>query len=230
MRYRNVVGFEGYYKVSDCGKVLSNYRGITLKPKIDKDGYHEYCLTLDGSRYYRRGHRLVAEAFIPNNLELEVVNHINSDKADNRVCNLEWCTVLHNNMHAIKHNNKLKTLSSYSKKDLEGVIEFYKDNDFSINQVITQLNLPCSHEDLRRLLRGESFKSLLGLESSVIKVNDYTKAFDILKLKYLDNLSNKEICKATGKLESYVSRVVNRKRLPQVYDEFMEEHFGNPNN
>ena len=50
-------------------------------------------------------HRLVAEAFIPNLNQLPVINHIDGDKTNNKVDNLEWCTYKHNTMEAIRLGN-----------------------------------------------------------------------------------------------------------------------------
>lgn len=109
--WRDVVGFEGLYLVSSRGEIKSverrksnnggtqfvNERVRVLTP--DKDGYLKVCLSKNGRHYVKSVHRLVAEAFIPNPYDLPVINHINEDKQDNRVENLEWCTVQYNTMH-----------------------------------------------------------------------------------------------------------------------------------
>lgn len=107
------------YQASNMGRVrkLEHYvdmpnGGQTLKPmkiisfKLDKDGYKEYRLTLNGKRKHRRGHRLVALTFIPNPNNLPVINHINGIRDDNRVINLEWCTPSHNTKWAYVLGNK----------------------------------------------------------------------------------------------------------------------------
>lgn len=109
--WKDVVGFEGLYLVNNQGEVKSvermkqnnkgtqfvNERILVLTP--DKDGYLRVCLSKNGRSYVKAVHRLVAEAFIPNPYGLPVVNHINEDKKDNRVENLEWCTVQYNTMY-----------------------------------------------------------------------------------------------------------------------------------
>lgn len=91
--------FPDYY-VSKSGEVYSNKSNKILKPKKDKDGYCEYALTLpDKSVKYVRGHRLIADTFIPNPLNKRTVNHKNGIKDDNRVSNLEWATYSENNKH-----------------------------------------------------------------------------------------------------------------------------------
>ena len=225
MIWKDVVGFEGLYLISDKGDVKSLRRNIILKPKIDKDGYHEYCLCINDKRKYKRVHRLVAEAYIDNPNRLPVVNHKNSIKSCNEVSNLEWCTILHNNMHYILNKDDSRnTLSSKTREELLSIIDYYLSNDFSIQSVIDNLSLDCSHEDLRRLLKKQSFQSLNLIEYDVIKKDDYTLAKDILYSFYICNKSQSYIVNEFKVLASYVSRIVNRKRLPEIYDQFFLEY------
>lgn len=92
-----VVGYEGKYEVSNLGRLRSlNYRmqkGVlkVLKTPPDADGYSRVNLSLRGKCTNHSVHRIVAEALLENPLKLPEVNHINENKSDNRVQNLEWC-------------------------------------------------------------------------------------------------------------------------------------------
>ncbi|CAB5212347.1 HNH nuclease [uncultured Caudovirales phage] len=86
--------FDPNYIVYSDGRIYSVRRGIFLKTSIVR-GYKK--LDLYGKAHSI--HRLVAQAFIPNPNNLPKINHINGDKTDNRVENLEWCTVRHNTNH-----------------------------------------------------------------------------------------------------------------------------------
>lgn len=97
-----IPGFEGYSIFSD-GTVVGKFKR-PLKPHKDRDGYLVVSLLRDGNISKRFVHRLVAQAFIPNPEAKPTVNHINGDKADNRVENLEWATQGENNSHAYKTN------------------------------------------------------------------------------------------------------------------------------
>lgn len=95
-----VNGFEGIYKVNRRGDVrnVKDGRSRPLKKKHNRfTGYDFYDLYRDGKTTTRTVHRVVAEAFIPNPDGLPCVNHIDEDKANNNVENLEWCTVAYNN-------------------------------------------------------------------------------------------------------------------------------------
>ena len=108
--WKNVVGYEGLYQVSSLGRVKSLER---LVKNNNKGGFRlikEKVLSLcsSGRQYYYVSllknsspkkvyvHRLVAEAFLPNPENKPCIDHLNTDKFDNRVENLKWCTCKEN--------------------------------------------------------------------------------------------------------------------------------------
>lgn len=97
MIWRDVVGFEGRYEVSDEGSVRNAQTGRMLKPQRCTNRYLALCL---GRKNRRLVHRLVAEAFIPNPDRKPHTNHKNGKRADNRAENLEWVTCSENHVHA----------------------------------------------------------------------------------------------------------------------------------
>lgn len=99
MRWALIPGYAGRYEVSDSGEVRNLERNKRLKPHNTGNGYQQVVLQMNGARSYMSIHRLVASAFIPNPEGLPQVNHKNGDKADNRVANLEWCTMSENIRH-----------------------------------------------------------------------------------------------------------------------------------
>ena len=98
---KDLPDYEGY-AVSELGQVYSHKTNQFLKPSFNLKGYPQVCLTLDGRRKKKtvKIHRLVAEMFIPNPNQLPQVNHIDGDKTNNRVENLEWCDNSYNQIHA----------------------------------------------------------------------------------------------------------------------------------
>lgn len=97
--YKDIPGYEGYYQVSNLGNVKSIRSNKVIKPTPHTKGYLKAQLCVNGKRKMLYIHRLVAELFIPNELGLEQVNHINRDKHDNRVENLEWVSCQDNIIH-----------------------------------------------------------------------------------------------------------------------------------
>ena len=94
--WKDILGFDGQYMVSNLGRVKNNKTKHILKPHIQNKGYLFLSLPQDKKHKTAYIHRLVASAFIPNPDNLPQVNHINEIKTDNRVENLEYCTNSYN--------------------------------------------------------------------------------------------------------------------------------------
>lgn len=108
--WKDIVGYENKYQVSNLGRIktiphyVSNHTGqILLKEHISK-GYKTkkgyLCIELKGKSL--RVHRLVATAFLPKVKGKNQVNHIDGNKQNNRIDNLEWCDNRENQKHAYK--------------------------------------------------------------------------------------------------------------------------------
>ncbi len=109
--WKDIKGYEGYYKISDLGRVKrlerKRYdRNQILKERIvktiyPKNGWYPY-LSLCKKGIYKNYtiHRLIAEAFLPNPDNLPCINHKDGNKQNNSISNLEWCDYSHNNREA----------------------------------------------------------------------------------------------------------------------------------
>lgn len=111
--WRDVVEWEGIYQVSDAGEVRSfsrtvyrkdgksqTFRGKAMRPTLNSKGYYSVRLSSPDRRRVVPIHRLVALAFIPNPRLVREVNHIDANKRNNRVSNLEWVDSAENKRHA----------------------------------------------------------------------------------------------------------------------------------
>lgn len=124
--WKDIKGYEGYYQVSNLGRVKSlntrlkyryGYRtrkGRILKPSISHKGYFKITLSKNNKSRNATIHRTVAQAFIPNPENKPCTNHKNGIKTDNRVENLEWCTISENTQHA--YDTGLKVTSEKLKE------------------------------------------------------------------------------------------------------------------
>ena len=114
--WKDIKDYEGYYQVSNLGNIRSlKFNKITpLKPykNVARHGYLEVYLRLPGSKKTFKVHRLVAQAFIENPDNLPQVNHIDENKENNCVTNLEWC----NNDYNIHYGTALKRMGIAHRK------------------------------------------------------------------------------------------------------------------
>jgi len=92
------------YSITKKGEVYSHYRNRNMTPKLKNTGYLVVNLRKNNKPYQKRIHRLVAGAYLPNPNNYKVVNHIDGNKRNNKLENLEWCTNSDNINHAIKTN------------------------------------------------------------------------------------------------------------------------------
>lgn len=97
--WKNIEGYEGYYKISNLGKVNSLRNKKILKPYLS-DGYYRVTLCVNGNRKIYKIHRLVAKSFVLNTHNKLHVNHMDGNKINNNIDNLEWCTNHENRIHA----------------------------------------------------------------------------------------------------------------------------------
>jgi hypothetical protein len=127
--WKDITDYEGYFQVSNFGNFRSLdriikykqngirlYPGKLLKVEICLDGYRRIVLMKEAIKTRYMCHRLVAQMFIPNPDSKPFVNHLNGNKSDNRVCNLEWCTQSENELHSVNFLGKCMKGKTFPKK------------------------------------------------------------------------------------------------------------------
>lgn len=119
------------YEISNFGRVKNNKNRI-LKIGTHRDGYKQVCLRKNKKSYTRKIHRLVAIAFIPNPENKPVVNHIDEDRTNNQVENLEWMTVKENNLYGNHMNNIFKS-QGYKNRNIENLHSVHKKKVIAIS-------------------------------------------------------------------------------------------------
>lgn len=108
-RWKDVGGYEGLYKISNLGRVKGKHR---IKSQQDNGkGYLIVHLNKNGKSRWYLVHRLVAKAFIENPENKPTVNHIDGNRKNNKVNNLEWATYSENNLHSYRSNGRKSALA-----------------------------------------------------------------------------------------------------------------------
>lgn len=122
--WKDIKGYEGLYQVSNLGNVRSLdrivdqknkfgkhqkhlYKGKQLKKQTQRNGYEVVNLYKEKQMSKKLVHRLVAKEFLRNKSDMEYVNHIDNDRKNNNVKNLEWCTQKENINYAYTYGNKI---------------------------------------------------------------------------------------------------------------------------
>ena len=109
-RWKDIDGYDGAYQVSDLGRVRSHKSGewMVLKGVKNNKGYLFVNLYKDGNIKHFLVHRLVAQAFIPNDDDNKTqINHRNEIKSDNRLWNIEWCDNQYNTTYNDIHHRRI---------------------------------------------------------------------------------------------------------------------------
>lgn len=176
--WKDIKGYEGYYQVSNLGRVksLDRYVATTgnpsgqrlLKGRIKKqndwnakNGGSYYAVVLSKNNISVRCsvHRLVAEAFIPNPDNLPCINHKDENKYHNNVENLEWCTIEYNNNYGTaRERGCTKTKKVVLKFDLDGVLlkKYEGLGIASKEENVSKGNLEnvCTHRNGKQTING----------------------------------------------------------------------------
>ena len=166
--WKDIAGYEGFYQISSLGRVKSLARVITksngvklnVKETIRKQskcpkGYLFISLNGENKRKMHKVHRLVAETFIPNPDNKPQVNHIDGNKRNNKVENLEWVTNSENQIHALDKGLVKRNINSHRSKRVR---QYTRDGMFikefpSVAQVERELGFKNRH--VATACRGE---------------------------------------------------------------------------
>lgn len=130
--WKDIVGYEGSYQVSNFGKVYSLKTNKILKGCNCKNGYERLVLRKDGKSFSCTVHRLVANAFIDNPEQHPIINHKDENPQNNRVDNLEWCSFEYNCTYgtALERRRKATDYKAIALKNSLKVAQYDLDGNF----------------------------------------------------------------------------------------------------
>lgn len=202
----DIPGYEGYYQASNLGNIKSlpkKYKplGKILKPQ-QRNNYLSVCLSKNGKSKSQNVHRIIMKTF-KGESDL-TVNHIDGNKHNNKLENLEYCTPRDNSRHVFI--SKIKTTNSEKFKD--EIIKDYK-NGVTLTKLTKKYHVDLRHLKIFLLENGFELKERRTGEYPKI-VNE--KIIKEVKIMYEKNpeISNKEISKKTGLSGSSVTRIMQK--------------------
>ena len=170
--WKYINGYEGLYEISNKGRVR-NAEGRILKARTQNKGY--FYVTLHSNHKERKFtiHRLIAEAFIPKINGFNQVNHINGNKKDNSVENLEWCNQRLNYNHGMQKflysHNENHYFAKLTNEQVKTIPTLFKIG-FTRTTISRILNVNVS--SIEAIEKGISYREL-GLDFSNIKIIKY---------------------------------------------------------
>jgi len=160
-RFNTIKGYKGLYKISTDGLVYSIRNKINLKPNLIGNGYESVILCKDKIQERACVHRLVAEKFIPNTNNKPQVNHIDGNKLNNCVDNLEWCTAKENLYHArenglINQNGEDSSSAKLTNEDVVNIRRLYSKGFFSQKLIANKYNV--TQSNINKIVNNKTFK------------------------------------------------------------------------
>lgn len=161
--WKDIKGFEGLYQISSDGFVLQIKKDKIRKTNINSSGYLHLILSHKGFNTTKYIHRLVAEAFLPNNNLLLFVNHINGIKTDNRVENLEWVSRSYNQLHAYQLNLQIPKQGSekpMSKLNENDIVTIFNYHNLGMSNVTISRLFKVSDSTICNILKRNSWKHI----------------------------------------------------------------------
>lgn len=233
--WKDIVGYEGLYEVSSLGSVKSigrsklvginggtyNLGDMLLKPRKSR-GYNVVVLCKLGKTKNFLVHRLVAAAFLENKDNKATVNHINGNKTDNRLENLEWATPSEQQKHAFSIGLRDSSIgencnfSKLKKEDIFEIRRLYKTGFYRMGEIAKKFNV--AKNTVNSIVHGYTWKHLGGesiknIDTSMIFSGRFKIKLDdlpvIWHLYFVQNMNYIEIGRIFNCCRKTISKVVN---------------------
>lgn len=134
------------YDITEDGVIKNIQTGRLIRPSLNKKrGYFYVCLYGENKRKNFILHRLMAECFLPKEEGKEYINHIDGDKTNNTLGNLEWCTSSENQLHSVKLGLRGKPVGNlkYEENTIE-YIRYLRKKGFLLREISSLVSIPIS--------------------------------------------------------------------------------------
>jgi len=217
------------YYVSENGMIRSLVHNILLQPCLDTDEYPQVGIYIDGKRFNRKVHRLVAEAFIPNPDGKPEINHKDGNKLNNNVSNLEWCTNQENIDHAIRTGLRESldaTCGSYHVYDPEVIHKICKlleEDILKQKEIANLLGVPKGlvsvikcRKNWKEISSQYNIKPVGNGELRAGSIYSNEQVHQVCKLLEENKLKLDEIAKQTGTSKSLVAGIKGKRIWTEI--------------
>ncbi len=143
--WKDIKGYEGLYQASTLGEIrrtesvvvdknkkrIRKFKNKIIKQILRKDGYYFVNLSKNGKVKTAKVHRLIAETFLKNDKNYNIINHKDGNKKNNNITNLEWCSCSHNNKEAYRLGLRKPTiLKGALNGSSKSVLQYDTSNNF----------------------------------------------------------------------------------------------------
>jgi len=214
---KDIPGYEHLYAVTEDGKVWSYSSKKFLKPSTHRNGYLKLTLSKNGKVFTKQVHRLIAQTFIENPLNLPMVNHIDGVKDNNKVDNLEWVSYMDNMRHAMntglskgdssligENPMQMKTMYT-SGNTIKEIAKYYRCGETKVYQVLKNLGVKVKRKPLSDDVKVKMSKSKKGKPSNSRKLDCTT--VKLIKEQTKMKRTNKSIAEEFNVGEHVVGRI-----------------------
>lgn len=186
---KDITGFEGKYQITSDGRVYSIISKMWLKPHIKENGYCQLRLFVSYDPKTKKKkyvhlylHRLVAQAFIPNPENKPEINHLDGNKLNNYISNLEWCTRRENIHHAVRTKLWVKD-RKLSEEELTPFLDDYIKGTQTLDELKQKYQYFPSSPEINRYLRDLAEKQ--GKLEAFLKIKNQRKHISAQLKKHL---------------------------------------------
>lgn len=220
--WRWVNGYEGLYMVSDHGRVMSmpgtyefrdgmrSKSGRLMELQDNGKGYKMVPLSRSGKTEFRTVHRLVAIAFLENKENKPDVNHIDGNKSNNRLSNLEWVTKKENMAHA---RDVLQTVPTNRDFTEEQIIAIRSDERCE-REIADEYGV--TQSTINAIRTGRTYRSFPGRISRVGKARQRKLCAEDVRTIRLSGESGKALAERYGVAASTICKIKKNKRYKEV--------------
>lgn len=182
---KKINNYDNYF-IDEDGNIYNSITKTYLKGSISEGGYKYYRLSKNSKKQMFYAHRLVAEYFLDNPKQLPVVNHIDGNKLNNNISNLEWVTYSENSKHWHNNNTIIRQPTEYYQEDLPN--EIWKEYGNYLISSCGRVQHKTKHNLLRPSIAGGYYKVRLSNNGLVQDVFLHKIVYQLFQNDYDANL------------------------------------------